>query len=384
MTLPTYFRIGLIINPMAGLGGPLALKGSDGVAELALAKGAEPQATARFEAVLQHLAAYLPRLQIFTGSGALGADVCHRYGLETHILYNAPLQTSAQDTQALAQVILEKHADLLLFVGGDGTARDIAEIVQQQLPILGVPAGVKMHSGVFAVTPQAAAKLLEQFLTGKLISLVPADIRDLDEHALRQGQLKTRFYQEVLIPENANFIQQVKCANPENEDLVLEEIAADFIENMNTETVYFMGAGHTVAAIMATLNLPNTLLGIDVIQNQQLLAQDADVNILSDYAEHHNCHIVVSPTNSQGFLFGRGNQQFSSELLLKTLHAGLKNLHILASPRKLSQLNGQPLLIDLNSEASNLLKGYCAITCGYQHHVWYPVNDEISVPKVGN
>jgi predicted polyphosphate/ATP-dependent NAD kinase len=191
------FRLGLVINPLAGIGGPLALKGSDGralVAE-ALAQGAELRAPARAVMALEPLLPVAAKLQVLGFSGAMAEDAVLAVGLPFVAIGTASGQPStAEDTIAAAQRLKAEAVDLLLFVGGDGTARDIAQAVGSDFPVLGVPAGVKMHSGVYAVSPASAGEITLGLVNKQLIDISLSEVRDIDEVAFRQGRVRSRFY----------------------------------------------------------------------------------------------------------------------------------------------------------------------------------------------
>lgn len=364
------FRLGLLVNPLAGLGGSVALKGSDHVAAEALARGAVPQAPAKARAVLETLLPWRDRITVVTASGAMGGDMASALGFGTRIVHRTGEVTSAQDTAAVAQGMLEGGVDLLLFAGGDGTARDICRVIGTRLPALGVPAGVKMHSGVFAVTPRAAAEVVRLMLTGELVLVDVADVRDIDEGALREGRVQARHFGEMRVPSEGRYLQQVKCNGREVEALVLQEIAADVIERMEQEGgTWIIGPGTTPAAVMETLGLPNTLLGMDVVRDGQVVAADADAATLEQFVATENCHLVITATGGQGMLLGRGNQQLSPTVLRAI---GRDRMVIVATHEKLKALNGRPLLMDVNDPAlESSLEGFVEVVTGYRSHVLY-------------
>lgn len=364
------FRLGLLVNPLAGLGGSVALKGSDGVAEEALARGAVPQASLRAQATLESLLPWKDRLCILTASGAMGADLARELGFVAEVVHQAQAPTSAQDTEATAKALLVAGVDLILFAGGDGTARDICRVVGLQVPVLGVPAGVKMHSGVFAVTPRAAAEVLQLLLKGELVLVDVADVRDIDEVALRAGRVQARHFGEMRVPSEGRYLQQVKCNSREVEALVLQEIAADVLERMEEQGgTWIIGPGTTPAAVMDALGLPNTLLGMDVVRDGRRLAADADAATLERIAAEGDCHLVITATGGQGMLLGRGNQQLTPAVLRAI---GRERIMIVATHEKLQALNGRPLLMDVADPAlEQLLQGLVEVVTGYRSHVLY-------------
>ncbi|RUO79529.1 ATP-NAD kinase family protein [Pseudidiomarina taiwanensis] len=373
------YQLGLIVNPLAGLGGSVALKGSDGLetALAALARGAQPRAPERVAQTLKILQPYADRLQFKTGSGALGADLLEQLGFAYEVVYQGPQQgyTSAEDTRQLAAVLAQQQRlDLLLFAGGDGTARDICSVYsqdfEQERPVLGIPAGVKIHSGVYAVSPTAAGRVIEQIIQGKLTTVTAADVMDIDEAAFRQGTVRAKRYGEMLVPAELRYVQAVKMGGKESDELVLADIAADVIERMEDDHLYIMGSGSTVDFIMTELDLPNTLLGVDVVKNQQVIATDATAQELLDLVEAHAgpVTIVVTVIGGQGHIFGRGNQQLSAQLLRRV---GRDNIWIVASKNKLQGLGERPLRMDSGDpELNHAWSGMIRVICGYHDEVF--------------
>ncbi|PSL13215.1 putative polyphosphate/ATP-dependent NAD kinase [Marinobacterium halophilum] len=367
------FRLGLIINPMAGLGGSVALKGSDGadVARQALVLGAVPRAIERTRIALEVLQGL--DLQVLTWAGDMGADLALELGFETRVLGAADnCPTTADDTCRAAKAMLEAGVDLVLFAGGDGTARNICETLGEQIPVLGIPAGVKIHSGVYALTPLAAGQLVAMLVAGELVSIAEQEVRDLDEVAFRAGQVRARFYGEMLVPSEHRYLQHVKNAgNREDEVLVLDEIAAGFVEQMEPDILYLMGSGSTVAAIMAELGLENTLLGVDVVENGEVIAADCTAQQLLALTAERDVRIVITLIGGQGHIIGRGNQQLSVELLQRI---GRHNVHVVATRTKLNALNGRPLVVDSGDPVFDASwSGLIRVHTGYRDAVLYTV-----------
>jgi len=367
------FRLGLIINPLAGVGGSVALKGSDGeeVARQALALGAVPRAQERTRAALTLLQGL--DLEVLTWAGDMGGDLARELGFATRILGQAEhLPSTAADTCAAAQALLAANVDLLLFAGGDGTARNICETLGDRIPVLGIPAGVKIHSGVYALTPQAAGQLVAMLVRGELVSITEQEVRDLDEDAFRAGRVRARFYGEMRVPSEHRYLQHVKNgSNREDEALVLDDIAADFMEQMEPDVLYLMGSGSTVAAIMAALGLDNTLLGVDAVLNGEVIAADCTAQQLLELSRGRDVRIVITLIGGQGHIIGRGNQQLSAELLRQV---GFEHLHVVATRTKLNALDGRPLIIDSGDpELDREWSGLVQIHTGYRDAVLYRI-----------
>ncbi|MDO6613609.1 ATP-NAD kinase family protein [Shewanella sp. 1_MG-2023] len=384
------FRLGLIINPLAGLGGSVGLKGSDNVAQLAIEKGAEPKANLRMEQALAVIEPFKDQIDIITASGDMGQNLAQKMGFTVTCVHSTAANetltpdkqaqhhqlTHARDTQLTVEALMNESLDLLLFAGGDGTARDIFAVVDDAIPVLGVPAGVKIHSGVYAITPHAAGVVVNMLLKGELVSLMTADVMDIDEQAFRQGTVKAKRFGEMLVPAEPRYIQAVKMGGKEVDELVLADIAADVINQMEDE-LYIIGSGSTVAALMEELNLDNTLLGVDVIQNEQVVAADVTANQLLELTTNKPTKLVITLIGGQGHILGRGNQQLSPELIKQV---GKDNIIILATKTKLKALEGRPLIVDSGDpELDSALTGYYKITTGYHDYVMYQVaNPDLS------
>jgi predicted polyphosphate/ATP-dependent NAD kinase len=370
--------IGLIINPLAGLGGAVALKGSDNVAQQALALGATPMANKRTMLALTELLPFKDKINILTVSGEMGQSACESLGLEHQVVYHTSSdETDAQDSRKAAELMVEQHVDLLLFAGGDGTARDICSIVEEQMHqalVLGIPAGCKIHSGVYAVTPKAAGRVLAMLAEGEMLSVLEADVMDIDENAFRQGTVRAKRYGEMHVPGELRYIQATKSGGKESDELVLQDIAEYVIGEMEAEQHYIMGSGSTVAFIMEELGLDNTLLGVDVIQDHQLIKSDTTAATLLEYAQRvgrDNIRLVITVIGGQGHILGRGNQQLCPALIR---FIGKNNIIVVATKTKLQALEGRPLLVDSgDAELDAELAGMIKVTTGYNDHVMYPV-----------
>ncbi|CAI3800463.1 ATP-NAD kinase family protein [Rheinheimera sp. MM224] len=364
------FRLGLIINPVAGVGGAVALKGSDGVVEQALALGAVPQAQNKTALALEQLLPLNDQLQILTVAGAMGADLLASLGFHFQICYTpGSAQTTAEDTERAATVIAEQGVDLLLFAGGDGTARNICAAVGERSTVLGVPAGCKIHSGVYAISPSAAGKVIAQLVKGELVTLTEAAVMDIDETAFRQGIVRAKRFGEMRIPAELRYIQSVKNGGKESEDLVLDDLAAFIVSTMDDDVRYVMGSGSTVAAVMKELELPNTLLGVDVVENGKLIASDVTATELLALVQDYPSKLVITLIGGQGHVFGRGNQQLSPAVI-RTV--GRANICLVATKTKLQQLEGRPLLADTgDASLDQQLQGLIPVLVGYNDYVMY-------------
>jgi len=370
------FKLGLIVNPVAGLGGTVALKGSDGVhtAAKAIELGAEPKANSRTKAALEVLLPYKERLTIFTVNGDMGEQTAKALGFNVEVVYNTAAITTSDDTEQAAKVLKNVGVDLVLFAGGDGTARNICHAIEDTIPVLGIPAGCKIHSGVYAITPKAAGRVVEMLVKGELVTLADADVMDIDEDAFRQGTVKAKRYGEMQTPSEVRYMQAVKNGGKETGELVLADIAAYVVSQMDEDTFYIIGSGSTVEAIMEEIGLENTLLGVDLIKDQTLVAQDLTAKQLLELTRDQSTKLVITLIGGQGHIFGRGNQQLSPELIRAI---GKENITVVATKTKLQALNGRPLICDTgDSELDDELTGYIKVTTGFNDHIMYAVGHQ--------
>lgn len=367
-------RIGIIINPLAGIGGPAGLKGSDGseIVALAQGKGVTGRAIERCARALAQLRD-CTAIDFLVCPGAMGEDAFRGLGLSATVIeMQMPEVPEAKHSQQAA-LLMKPHVDLLIFCGGDGTARDILDAVGEDLPVLGIPAGVKMHSGVYAVSPEAAGELLLQLASAQLVNVTLADVRDIDEQAFRQGQVRSRLYGQMLVPSEGGFLQQVKVGGRESEPLVLLDIAAHVLEEQEDDVLYILGPGSTLEAVKLELGLQASLLGVDVCLNGQQCAKDLDeASLYSLICAHEGqVQILLTAIGGQGHILGRGNQQISSRCLYA---AGLDQLIILATKTKIKGLAQRPLLVDSNDpELDQKLRGFRMVVTGYHDIIYYPV-----------
>lgn len=376
METSSRLTVGFIINPYAGIGGALALKGSDGadIREKALAAGAEKKAAKRAETALELLKPYQEQLHFVTAENEMGADSLKAMNFSFESVYSADqLPSSPDDTKKAVLEILNHNVDVLLFAGGDGTARDIYQVVPDHQLVLGIPAGVKIHSGVYAISPTAAGRVIEKILKGELSSIHNADVMDIDEAAFREGTVRARRFGEMSVPAELEYVQAVKMGGKESDEMVLDDIAAEIIERVDDELLV-MGSGSTVEAIMQAMGHENTLLGVDLLQSGELIASDVTESILYDAVTQHESgtvKLVLTLIGGQGHLFGRGNQQLSPRVLR---HIGKENIWVVATKTKLQALNNKPLRVDTgDTELDRELSGTIRVITGYHDEVLMPV-----------
>lgn len=379
------FKLGLIINPYAGLGGSVALKGSDGaeIRNEAMARGAEQRAAGRMARALKLMLSkvFVTEIEVYCFAGEMGEDVARQLGFTPHVIGTAQSSPSeAEDTCAAARALMDARVDLILFAGGDGTARLIADVVGTRQPVLGVPSGVKMHSGVYAISPEGAGEILAQLITGQLVNIAERDVKDIDEDAFRNGQVRARFYGTLLVPEDSQFLQQVKNAGSERDELAQLDVAQEMIRQLEEDTLYLVGPGSTTHMFLQELGLRGSLLGVDLLLNNELIACDVTAaQILSYLSEHQGpVKMIITVIGGQGHILGRGNQQFSPAVIRRV---GKENTFIIAARGKVLALQGRPLWVDTNDpDLDQTFSGYMRVITGYNEQVLYPVGYAGDVP----
>lgn len=368
MTSPTgrVVRIGLVVNPIAGLGGRVGLKGTDGdeIVARAFALGAVPASGARAARALERLRADAPEgsFGLLVAPGPMGEDPAAAAGLAYEVVGRVSgTPTTAEDTRRIAREMGE--VDLLLFAGGDGTAADVLAAVAGSVPALGIPAGVKIHSGVYAVSPEAAGRVAAGVARGARLDVAEAEVLDLDEDAYRRGQIAPRLVGYLRVPQEPRLIQSRKAPSPPGERVATEAIAADVVAHMEPGRSYVLGPGTTVRAVAERLGVTKTLVGIDVVRDGALVAADATERDLRAIVEEGPAAIVVTPIGGQGFVFGRGNQQIGPAVVSRV---GREHLLVLATPWKLASLAGAPLRVDTGDPGVDaMLAGHLQVITGY-------------------
>jgi predicted polyphosphate/ATP-dependent NAD kinase len=361
---------------VAGLGGRVGLKGSDGleVQRRALALGAVPRSSARAAQALEVIErAWGDDLEIVTYPAEMGADAAWACGYEPTVIGAIEDgRTSAEDTQRAAREMRRLGVDLLLFAGGDGTARDIHRAVGDQSPVLGIPAGVKIHSAVFATNPRSAGELAVSYLQGRVTRLREAEVMDIDEEAFREGVVYARLYGYLRVPFRPSLVQGLKAGSRPSEIGSQRAIAYDVVDHMQAGWLYVLGPGTTIRAVASRLGLEKTLIGVDVVLDGRLLASDVNEAQLLELLEGRDAKIVVTPIGGQGFIFGRGNQQISPQVIEKV---GPQHVVVVSTPEKIHSLNGRPLLVDTGDLVlDHKLSGYVRVVTGYDEWVVYRVS----------
>lgn len=361
-------KIGLIVNPIAGMGGKVGLKGTDGpeIVEKARELGADPVAPERAVKALEKLKESDISVDVLTCSDEMGAMEAREVGFDFKIIHEIESgSTTPEDTKKAAENFLEKGVEIILFAGGDGTTRDIYDVVGKEIPILGIPTGVKMHSAVFANTPEIGGRLIARYLRGEGLELREAEIVDVDEEAFRQNELDTDLKGYGKSPYDPRWVQVAKSPTVTSGSEVEDQksIAEWVVEQMEKNCLYVLGPGTTTRAVAEELGISEfTLLGVDLVKNGELVKKDVtEKKILEELEENSEAKIIVSPIGSQGFVFGRGNQQISPKVIRKI---GTDNILILATPNKLAET--PQLKVDTrDSELDEEFRGYARVILDY-------------------
>jgi predicted polyphosphate/ATP-dependent NAD kinase len=366
-------KLGLIVNPIAGMGGAFALKGSDDPDLVATARehGALPVAPERAIEALRSLATVRDSLELVAYPGEMGESEAREAGLEPRVVGSIGAVTSAADTRAAAAAMADDGVELLLFAGGDGTAADILEAIADRVPVLGVPAGVKMHSAVFAVNPRSAGDLAARIVEGGVRELREAEVMDVDEATLRAGAISARLHGYLKVPAERRLVQSAKARTLARESAAQEGIAHYVVDRVLGERTWLIGPGTTTRAVMDVLGLEKTLLGVDVVREGSCLVADADERALVEVVGETGAGILVTPVGGQGFVFGRGNQQLSARVIERV---GPKRIVVIATEPKIAALGGRPLRVDTGVPALDAsLSGYLRVIVGYNREIVYRI-----------
>ena len=353
--------IGLVINPVAGMGGSVALKGTDGDAYAeALRRGGVPTARDR---AMRALARVEGDFELLTASGDMGENVLKDLGIPCRVVHAVSGMSRADDTKEVCSRFLSENVDLIVFCGGDGTARDVMDVVGERVLVIGVPSGVKMHSAVFANTPEDAGDIISAWLKGN-VPVRSAEVMDVDEVSFRKGELSARLYGYMLVPDIAGSLQPPKGTVFSTSDEEQKGVIADhLVESMDPDTLYIIGPGTTTRAVAERMGLPKTLLGVDVYRGGEVVVNDASERDLLDLLPA-KAVIILTPIGRQGFILGRGNQQISAKVVNMV---GKENVRIIATSEKLRETT--VLRTDSgDAELDNRMRGYHKVLIGYAQY----------------
>jgi predicted polyphosphate/ATP-dependent NAD kinase len=378
-------RIGFIINPIAGMGGKVALKGTDGdeILQEAIKRGASPITIHRakffFEGILQ--SSLSEELVFVMPQGDMGENVLienpvFQKALQVEILTHIqiPSVTTSSDTNRVARELKDLKVDLIIFVGGDGTAQDIFSAIGSETPILGIPSGVKIHSGVFAQSTGKAIEIINKFVKNQ-IEFTEKEIIDLDEVAFRDGILNTRLYGTGLVPQIPSLMQLTKSnsyhTNIEEDNI--QGIIRTLSEEISPNILYLLGSGSTIKKVSRIFGeetfKKKTLLGIDLVLNNEILKSDVSekeiLYFLEKYPETKK-KLLLTPIGGQGFILGRGNQQLSP-IVIKKIE--LSAIQVIATKSKIENLPNRVLHIDTGDpDLDKQLTGFQKVLVDYNEY----------------
>jgi predicted polyphosphate/ATP-dependent NAD kinase len=355
--------IGLVVNPVAGMGGSVGLKGTDGgMHEKALTLGARPVSPALVHEFLTHLHCR-ESVRLLAAPGPMGVDHAQKAGMICECIGQLGSTTGPDDTRRIARQMADAGIDALVFAGGDGTARDVADAIGLEIPVIGIPAGVKIYSSVFAYSARAAAALLDALLAGA--GVTEQEVLDIDEAAFREGRVDSQHYGYLLVPDAGQFVQAGKDssgsgASPE----VMDELGRAIADDMEPGVLYLLGSGTTVRYVADALGLDKTLLGVDAVVDATLVGTDLnEQKILALLDRYDHAVIVVTPLGGNGFILGRGNKQFTPAVLKRV---GRDNITVIANREKLLELDA--LHVDTGDPAvDGTLTGYMDVVVGPGH-----------------
>jgi predicted polyphosphate/ATP-dependent NAD kinase len=360
-------KIGFIANPIAGMGGSVGLKGTDGdVIEEALKLGAEPVVPKRMETFFNHLES-MEEIYLLVAPGKMGEEFVNGKGFKYEVIGNIQQHTTADDTKRIAKQMLEKQIELLIFCGGDGTARDIFDVLELKIPVIAIPSGVKMFSSVFSLNPKAAAQMVDIFVEAST-ETQEKEVLDIDEEAFRENRLVSKLFGYLLVPKIQNLTQNSKDSSKVGRTIEQNktEIAQRIVETLEKDTLYLLGPGTTVKSITDQLKLTKSLLGVDAILNKALIGVDLnESNIIKLLEKYQEAKIIVTPIGGQGFVFGRGNKQFTPKILRRV---GKNNIIIIGTEDKVKSL--PCLRVDTgDDDIDKILTGLIKVIIGYKEEL---------------
>ena len=369
-------KIGLLVNPIAGMGGRVGLKGTDGVdvLERAILLGAVQEAPEKSKRALSKVVDLKDTFIIYTASGQMGEEQCKELDLNYEVVYNVGVKSSVEDSREVLKIFLEKEVDLVFFVGGDGTARDVYSIIEDKIAVIGVPAGVKIHSPVYGNTPEQAGSLLHEVIAGVDLPVIEKDVIDIDEDAFRNDKVEVRLYGYLKVPFDQRYLQNKKSPTPQADNEAQVSIACDVVDSMKDDVFYIIGSGTTPMYVMKELDLPHTVLGVDIIKNKKLVKKDCSERDILEIIGDERAILVVTPMGGQGYIFGRGNQQISSDVLRKIRK---QDIIIIATVGKLDSISsGHLIAYTMDKEVDEKLRGYYRVKIGYDRERMILVENE--------
>lgn len=366
-------KIGLIVNPIAGIGGKAGLKGSDGIEiqKKAFERGGTLESGEKTKIALAELLEVKDKIKFITAYGSMGEDIIKELGFDYELVGSKRKKTTAADTENVAKELKTKKVDILVFAGGDGTARNIYNAIGLSLPCVGIPTGVKIHSAVYANNPRSAGLAIKRFIDNpKAAQMVDREVMDINEELFRQNIVEAKLYGYLLVPHIPNLMQKPKASSKFGAHDI-EGIAEEIIDQMELKddnACYIFGTGGTTYKILEYMGLPGSLLGVDVVQNNKIVLLDVSENELYDFIKNQReIVLIVTPIGGQGHIFGRGNQQLSPRVIRLIER---DNLWIVASADKIYGLENNTLIVDTSDpELDDEIAGYRKVIVGWQQRI---------------
>lgn len=366
-------NIGFLVNPVAGFGGKAGMKGSDSLhGRMAAARlGYEKTAGIRAYQCITRIKEE-SGFHLIAPEGEMGGNILKKAQIPYESLGKHKSITTKEDTLNYARSCKDRGVDLLVFCGGDGTARDIYEAVGEQLPVLAVPAGVKMYSACYAVSPCQAGDLLRNFIRGEQTPFEYREIMDIDEARLDDPLVTPALYGFLRTIHDRDRLQRAKEICPQ--DTSGRELLTDYlISSMNEQTIYMIGPGSTTYCLKEKLEGKGTLRGVDVAKGRKIILKDAGEQALCELLETGiPAKIIVTCIGGNGFIFGRGNQQISPRIINMV---SKENLILAVTKEKLASLKGNPMLADTGDrDTDEYLCGYYKIWVNSREAVLYRID----------
>ena len=367
MSSSARLKIGLLINPIAGMGGRVGLHGTDGeIYKRALQLGAVEESTLRAKKSLALLKDFKDELTFYAVKGEMGGDLLTELSFSYYpVAYPSSdsgiasskevkiIRSSAEDTKAIATQFLQSDLDLIVFAGGDGTARDIYSVVESKIPILGIPAGVKMRSGVFGLHPENVAQIIIQMMNPANRRFAPAEILDRGPESAHYSA--SSFFGVALTAYAPDLIQRSKSTHASTSEVGLAELAQTFANQMKSDRLYLLGPGSSTNLIAEALGISAQPSGVNAICNRALIGEDlSESDIFTLLDQRQDVQLILGVIGGQGYLLGRGNQQLSGAVIEKI---GWERIYVIASSQKLLNLAPVQLYIDFNIDSVSGLTG---------------------------
>jgi predicted polyphosphate/ATP-dependent NAD kinase len=357
-------KLGLVVNPLAGIGGRAGLKGSDGIEIQRLAK-ASGFASLAIERTVTALSQIPKNTVVVTVKGEMGETAARLAGLAAVLVWTPSIPSSAQDTVDATKAISNSGVDLILFAGGDGTARDVYEGLAEnkEIAVLGIPSGVKMYSGCFGINPVSSGRVAASYLSGNLINFEDREVLDIDEQSVRKGFVATTLQGIVRVPVVRGRTQSRKTASSSTEQDKTLSVAQGFVSSMQQDHLYILGPGGTTRSIAANLGISKTPLGVDIIQNGKIVASDCNESEILEAIQGKIAHAVLSVIGGQGIILGRGNQQISPSVIRSLSEP---KIILVATPNKLASINSRIFIDTGDSALDGELQGFYKAITGFK------------------